>query len=243
MLHENIINEINLKSRNYKLKADSNLKRSTMAILPNVRASRQEGFKFVANINNATLLLLVPNEYNNLTDFNDIAKYRVTIKVTDQTTMTVVKDIISYYPKTITDNIIDIGQDVENAAIYAIVTSHPNMEINKLLDKFDGMHLMTINRINSGDYFIKDKEKDFFKRHLYYSKSTFDLQTDAQKFYPKIQRLGNVLYYPTLSIKYSLLAKQGEDLQESIEDIIDYLIKRGILTRLEVANDGISYKD
>ena len=237
MLHENIIKEINVNSRNYKLM--QSLKQSEMAIMPNLPISRRSAFKFVANVNNANLLLLVPNEYNSLIDFNDIIKYKVKIKVTDQITLAVVKDIIDYYPKYITDNIIDVGLEVENAAIYAIVTSHPNTEINNLLENFDGMHLITINRINSGDYFIKDKERNFFRRHPYYSKSTFDLLKDSQKYYPKIKRQGNRLYYPTLSLKYSLFSKTGKDLQEPISDIINSLINRKILTQNEIANDHI----
>lgn len=146
----------------------------------------------------ACLLLIASNDFSKLHDLNDIVFYKdIKIKTTDLLTEKIIKDILTRYPKQITNNISEIGSNVDNPAIYAILSSHPNKEINRLLNVYTSlqktMHLITINKIINDDKFLNEK----------YEKTSFDI-FKYEKFYPGLTKLqDNSTNYNTLSVKYA----------------------------------------
>jgi hypothetical protein len=58
-------------------------------------------------------------------------------------------------------------------------------------------HLMSFNRLNSGDYFMKDHERPFFMRYPEYKKALVDISI-IQHLYPYIAIMSPYLYLPTI---------------------------------------------
>jgi hypothetical protein len=172
--------------------------KTDIALLPK---SSYVNFKHYKDFNGeASLMLITSDKFSKLHDFSDIKLYKdVKIKISDLSTNDILKAVMRSYPKEITDNITEISDTVDNPAIYAMITSHPNNEINKLLRMYNsmgtGMHLISISKIMRDDNFFIKNEK--------YEKSSFDM-FKCMKYYPGLTKLQDrSIYYNTLSVKYA----------------------------------------
>ena len=58
-------------------------------------------------------------------------------------------------------------------------------------------HLLNFKRLNGGDYFVKDRERDFYDQFHQYQKAFVDVGL-VYKLYPYLAVLNNVLYLPTI---------------------------------------------
>uniref|UniRef100_A0A6C0J7S1 Uncharacterized protein n=1 Tax=viral metagenome TaxID=1070528 RepID=A0A6C0J7S1_9ZZZZ len=190
-------------------------------------------YTFIANLHQPVLILLSPDRYG-MSDFNDIlySKCKVKIAVSSKTSpeYTMISDILKEYPKELNNNTeiillnehsnYELGKDYQ---IHALLLQRTlGHGIVKKLTEQQPIHLMTITRINKGDYFISDHEKFFFKEHTYYNKALYDIHK-ARKHFPYLSHIGHqndFLYLPTIECKFILLAKKHVTL-----DTIDKIIK------------------
>lgn len=200
-------------------------------LVPESTVLSSEEYNFVATLHHPTLLLLTRDE-SGLLEFGDIQHYscRVRIGIPYDTSpeRRIISDILNYYPETVKDNVdivplhkwttdrtsvpcsgLILGHDYH---IYAqlVYPGHTNAMIRKLTAE-QPSHFMTIIRINSGDYFVTNSEKPFYRMHHYYGKDLYDLQNGISH-YPQLSRIGNQqysLYLPTINCRYILMAKQS----------------------------------
>jgi len=196
--------------------------------------SNYNGYSFVATLHQPILLLLVRDE-TGMIEFNDIQHYTCKVKIgiphKDSTERRIISDILNYYPDSVKNNtdIIPLNKWTTNHSTVGptsgLILGHDyhihaqlvypgktNSIIRKLTEE-QPSHLMTMVRINGGNYFITGKEKAFYKKNTYYEKALYDLQRSI-KFYPQLSRIGSQqysLYLPTIKCRYLLLAKDSVD--------------------------------
>ena len=68
--------------------------------------------------------------------------------------------------------------------IYFDVTMHPNLFFKLLTEKMPS-HMVTINKINGGNYFVQMSEQSFYKKYPYYKKDMID-RISLTKYYRQI---------------------------------------------------------
>jgi hypothetical protein len=198
------------------------------------RNAERPNVAFVGNVMDSTLMLMSPNQYD-IHDLMDIANFtNVNIIVNNPAARQVVTDILTVYPE-IAENV-NITENVNARGIYAFVVVHPSPEIAALV-RNESMHVVTFNRINKGDYFIKGTtEEDFFNKHRFYEKSTFDMHRNSVKYYPGLSMRGKLLYYPTLKYKYTLFAHKDFSPAAVKRILLDLMGKR-IMAETDIAHD------
>jgi hypothetical protein len=189
---------------------------------------------FVGNLMNSTMMIMSPNQYN-IYDLADLAKVNnVQIKVNNVASMQVMKDILKMYPDitnvTVTENA------TIAPAVYAFLVVHPSPEIS-ILVKAEPMHVVTMNKLNKGDYFVAgETEQKFYKENLFYEKASFDMHRNAVKYYPGLSMRGKLLYYPTIQYKYALFANMKFS-SDAVKRILLNLMSKRIMSETEVAYD------
>jgi hypothetical protein len=180
--------------------------------------------RFVGNLLNSALILMSPNEYN-IQDLSDLSRVQSGLILANSPfTVTVVQDILSSYPNYMVKNIrVSVNAANEKPLMYAFLAVHPSAEIANLV-KEKPMHVVTMSKINNGNYFISQKEKPFYRKHLHYEKASFDMHRDGVKYYPGLSIRGQLLYYPTIKYKYSLYARaefSDQAVQRLLQELLD----------------------
>ena len=189
---------------------------------------------FVGNLMNSTLMIMSPNQYN-IHDLADLAKVNnVQIKVNNLASMQVMRDILKMYPDitnvTVTENA------TIAPAVYAFLVVHPSPEIAALV-KGEPMHVVTMNKLNKGDYYVAgETEEKFYNENRFYEKATFDMHRNAVKYYPGLSMRGKLLYYPTIKYKYALFAHMKFS-PDAVKRILLNLMSKRIMSETEVAHD------
>ena len=201
-----------------------------LAIIPNLPFTPMS---FVGGIKDSMLMILAPNRYK-LIDFIELNQYKdVKIKVSDGFTAQIMKDIVSYYK--LEANVSEISITAANPMIYAsLVSSHPDKNMANIIMN-NPMHLVTVGRINGGNYFIGPDEIDFFKQHPYYFKSNYDILDKGAK-YQGLTRNGSAIYHPTISIRLALYAKDTVN-PDIVTRILKAIIKQKQLSNVDISND------
>jgi hypothetical protein len=193
--------------------------------------SEESSTTFVANVMEAKLILMSPNQYP-IQDLSDMKTVQsAVIQVSDLQTANMVKDLLNYYTDLSQEIKIIIGP-AENPIMYGFLTVHPSKDIANLV-KAEPMHVVTMSKINNGNYFVSDTEKPFFKKYLKYEKTSFDMHNQGVKYYPGLSIRGQLLYYPTIKSKYTLYARDGfSDL--AVKRLLQSIIDKNIMPLAEI---------
>ena len=83
---------------------------------------------------------------------------------------------------------------------YHVYFDYAPLWANAYLNRLSAMrpsHLMSFNGLNSGDYFVKDRERPFYDRYAQYTKALVDISIILY-FYPYIAVMSHYLYLPTI---------------------------------------------
>jgi hypothetical protein len=201
-----------------------------------VTSERPKEYAFVGNVMDSKLILMSPNQFP-LQDLSDLKQIQsAVIQVPDNGTANVIKNLISEYPDvTVTGIKIRIGAGVEQPIMYAFMmmnNGNASPEIAKLVRQ-EPMHVVTMSKINNGNYFVSDTEKPFFEKHKAYEKSSFDMHNEGVKFYPGLSIRGQLLYYPTIKYKYTLYARTDFS-TDAVNRLLTHIIDKKIMPLAEV---------
>jgi hypothetical protein len=214
----------------------NDLETGRLDIVGEQRVEQQESRKnvrFVANVQESVLILMSPNQYP-IQDISDLAKLLQPpiIKVNNKAAELVVRDILNEYPG-VNSKDMKISTDVENPIMYAFLTVQPSTEISDLV-KNSPMHVVTMNKINTGNYFVLETEKPFYRKHIHYEKTSFDMHTQGVKYYPGLSIRGQLMYYPTIKCKYAIYAHESFS-DAAVERLLTYILKQKTMALTETA--------
>lgn len=194
--------------------------------------SSHTDIRFVCSLYAPSLLLISPND-NNIIDLGDIKHFSCDVSIAingdrNSEQYKALTMILSMYPETSnvhirtlkSEQILDgYGNDY---LIYADLVFDNNHTIRALTDKVPS-HLVSIKKVNTGDYFIRDSEKVFFKKYPYLNKDMIDI-IQLQKNYPFLSQVHNRdLYYPTIKCRYILLSNTKISSNE-IQRILSHIL-------------------
>ena len=187
--------------------------------------------RFVGNLVESTLILMSPNQYP-IQDFSDLRTVKsAIIKVDSPATAIVVQDLLNTYPE-ISGITISESATAVKPIMYAFMASHPSATIAKAV-KQEPMHVVTISKINNGNYFISDAEKPFYSKHLHYEKASFDMHNEGVKYYPGLSIRGQLLYYPTIKYKYAVYAR-ADFSSIAIEKLLQGIVDKSVMPIAEI---------
>jgi hypothetical protein len=191
-----------------------------------------ESVRFVANMLESTVILMAPNEFS-VQDLSDLKNVEsAVIGANNPEAVTVMQDLLAEYPD-VSGIKVKVSTEITNEKplMYAFVTRHPSKEIANLV-KSQPMHVVTMNKINNGNYFVSDSEKPFYRKHEIYQKASFDMHKDGVKYYPGLSIRGQLLYYPTIKFYYSIYAR-ADFPAVAVERLLDELLLK---TRMPLAD-------
>ncbi len=214
-----------------------------IAIEQRVQQEPRKRVRFVANVKESTLILMSPNQYP-IQDVSDLSKLSRApiIKVNNKAAEIVVRDILNEYPDVnsgdMTISTMSTSSPIstisaDNPIMYAFLTTQPSAEISELV-KNTPMHLVTMNKINTGNYFVLESEKPFYRKNIHYEKTSFDMHTQGVKYYPGLSIRGQLLYYPTIKCKYAIYAHEDFP-AAAIERLLTDILNQKTMTLTETA--------
>jgi hypothetical protein len=210
-----------------------NLQSADFAVLSELEAKTARNKGFVCGVSSPVFLLLVSDQLN-LVEFGEIQYFgsrdtdgrglvsftpgRVRLAVPGRNERTMLNDLLAAYPPELAHHItilpwhrdLQFGRDYD---IFVSLAVHPDPVFKYVVDQHfrvfrSGGHLMTMLKVNGGDYFVVAAERPFYRRHPYYTKRLFNL-IDSISYYPVITRIGSQQFswfIPTFSCNYLLVA-------------------------------------
>jgi len=149
------------------------------------------------------LFILCPNNIG-LRDLSDIEFYSCDIRIGLRSTSTKAKEVLKHIltkipnakPKIIYLEDKDIASGYGNMYdIYVDMLTHPDTYIKELTERLPS-HILYINTINNGDYFITLSEKPFYDKYNYSKHLTDTLK--IRRYYPYLTLLSKDIYIPTI---------------------------------------------
>lgn len=208
---------------------------------PQYISTVHQNVRFICALYQADLLLLTPNTVN-IIDLGDIrhwkkptgcpCKVRIAISGDEYSTgYQILTHLLSFESRVV--NNIEIVSSItpgqllagygSEYQIYADLACHKNTIIRTLTDRVPS-HLVQSNKINSGNYFITDRERPFYRKYPYFRKKLLDI-LQLRRAYPSLSQIHNRdLYYPTIQVRYVLLTNTHVP-DEKIKDVLERILK------------------
>jgi len=203
----------------------------------NEENDKNNKYGFVGNVMESVLLIFAPNNgiSGTIHDLSDLKSLTgVTIRVNNPAARQMLTDILDMYPEASGDVRLVDPEDSTEPTMYAFLVIHPHPEVASLV-KSRPMHVVTMQRINGGDYFVSGQvEEKFYKQHIHYEKGNFNMHYDGVKYYPGLSIRGQLLYYPTVKYKYSMYARLDFS-EQAIYNILVDLMNKGRLSQSEIS--------
>jgi len=208
---------------------------------PKYISETHRNVRFVCALYSATLLLLSPNNIN-IIDLGDVrhwkkptgcpCKVRIAISGDEHSAGYQILTHVLSFESNVVHNIEIIssltpGQLLAGYGseyqIYAELACSKNTIIRALTDRVPS-HLVQSRKINSGNYFITDRERPFYRKYPYFRKKLLDI-AHLQRVYPSLTQVHNRdLYYPTIQVRYVLLTNDQVP-SEKIKDVLERILK------------------
>lgn len=199
------------------------LNQADVALITDRQLSQIDKTKFtiLANIHHPTLLLIAP-DHSQLVDLDDLIYYRcknssnkISIIADSNSEYNTLHDILNFYPKSLRDRCSILLKKNWDGVDYLVYAKYvlPNLQDDTVykLTQQQPVHLLTMMRINGGNYFVVKKEQPFYIKNKWYNKVLFDI-SGSLKYYPLLSRIGNQqysIYNPSIKTNYVLVVKKS----------------------------------
>ena len=153
---------------------------------------RNNNIRFVCGLYSQIVSILAPDQ-SNILDLGDIIDRlidgTISIAISNLQSKQCLDDLLNAYNLTKYKILVQSEEDIfqnygSKYDIYFDVTMHPNLFFKLLTEKMPS-HMVTINKINGGNYFVQMSEQSFYKKYPYYKKDMID-RISLTKYYRQI---------------------------------------------------------
>ncbi len=205
--------------------------------------------RFICGLHSPVVSILAPDR-SNIHDLMEIFNTpNITIAIKNIQSRRCLYDILTAYDGA--HNIKIVVQSEENILsnygteydMYFDVTVHPNPFFRKLTEKIPS-HMITMNKINGGDYFVRPTEMPFYRKYPYYKKHLIDKVTLTKAYLqisPPIANGVDSLHVPTIKSHLILLTHKdvsNSTIQEVLRKVIFQLHSNPLFKGLTPADIG-----
>ena len=186
------------------------------SIAPYFSPTKYPNVRFISTLYSQVITIIAPDN-TGIRDLGDIAHFSCKVKIAIQgkpnnDAHQCLLDILARYSTSVMDNIEFrflsdkelIEQYDHKYHLYFSVVMHPNPVVGEILGSVPS-HLVSMNSVNGGSYFVENHEKAFYKKLPHYGKMMME-ETILSKYYPMLSNsVGRSLYMPSIKSHFVLL--------------------------------------